>query len=166
MPEKADTTDDAKHGVTSNEFGAIGTIDVEKLGFQTSINKATLYLKKGMNIDLLNVSLYVDDLLVIGSNDEAFSEFKLSMQKEFDMSDLGLMSYFLRIEINQKKAGIFISRQKYTLDVLRKFKLEFCKGVDSPLPLNLKLSKNDGEKRCDPFIYRSIVGSLLDSNTT
>ncbi|XP_052483029.1 uncharacterized protein LOC128036174 [Gossypium raimondii] len=134
---------------------------LQKLGFQRSINEATLYFKKCMNADLLVVSLYVEDLLVMGSNDEALLEFKLSMQKEFDMSDLGLMSYFLGMEIHQRKVDIFISQEKYALNVLRKFKLEFCRGLGSPMPLKLKLSKNNGEKICDPSIYRSIVGSLL-----
>ncbi|KAL4385296.1 hypothetical protein GQ457_15G029610 [Hibiscus cannabinus] len=138
----------------------------QKLGYQRCVNEATLYLKKEKNADLLVISLYVDDLLVMGSNDKAVSEFKLSMQKEFEMSDLGLMSYFLGMEINQSKAGIFISQNKYALDVLKKFKLESCKGVDSPLPSNLKLSKNDGEKLYDPSIFRSIVGSLLYMTAT
>ncbi|KAE8722616.1 hypothetical protein F3Y22_tig00013915pilonHSYRG00008 [Hibiscus syriacus] len=94
---------------------------LQKLGFQRSINKATLYLKKDENVDFLVISLYVDDLLVMGSNDKVVSEFKLSMQEEFEMSNL----------------------------------------VDSPFPLNFKLSKNDGEKLDDPFIFKSIVGSLL-----
>ncbi|KAL4282375.1 hypothetical protein GQ457_03G013570 [Hibiscus cannabinus] len=86
---------------------------LQKLGFQRCVNEATLYLKKEKNVDLLVISLYVDDLLVMGSNDKPVSEFKLSMQKEFEMSDLGLMSYFLGMEINQSKAGIFISQNKF-----------------------------------------------------
>ncbi|KAL4385834.1 hypothetical protein GQ457_15G015760 [Hibiscus cannabinus] len=79
--------------------------------------KRALYgLKQARELDkdayLLVISLYVDDLLVMGSNDKAVSEFKLSMQKEFEMSDLGLMSCFLGMEINQSKAGIFISENK------------------------------------------------------
>ncbi|KAL4385198.1 hypothetical protein GQ457_15G013980 [Hibiscus cannabinus] len=91
--------------------------DINKLGFQKSINEDTLYLKKDKNACLLVISLYVDDLLVMGSNGKVVSEFKLCMQKEFEMSDLGLMSYFLRMKINQSKAGIFISQNKYALDV-------------------------------------------------
>ncbi|KAL4282228.1 hypothetical protein GQ457_03G017580 [Hibiscus cannabinus] len=86
---------------------------LQKLGFQRCVNEATLYLKKEKNVDLLVISLYVDDLLVMGSNDKPVSEFKLSMQKEFEMSDLGLMSYFLGMEINQSKIGIFISQNKF-----------------------------------------------------
>ncbi|KAL4281033.1 hypothetical protein GQ457_03G022420 [Hibiscus cannabinus] len=54
----------------------------------------------------------------LGSNDKTVSEFKLSMQKEFEMSDLGLMSYFLGMKINQSNAGIFISKNKYVKSTL------------------------------------------------
>ncbi|KAL4309450.1 hypothetical protein GQ457_01G023190 [Hibiscus cannabinus] len=134
---------------------------LQKLGFQRSVNEATLYLKKDNNANLLVISLCVDDLLVMGSNGKAFSKFKLSMQKEFEMFDLGLMSYFLEMKINQSMAGIFISQNKYALDVLRKFKLESCKGVDSPLPSNLKLSKNNVAKRVLKYV-KSTLGEGLN----
>ncbi|KAE8695211.1 hypothetical protein F3Y22_tig00110729pilonHSYRG00019 [Hibiscus syriacus] len=72
------------------------------------------------------------------SNVEVVSILKSSMQEEFEMSSLGLMSYFLGIDINQNEAG-----------------------VDSPLPLNLKLSKNDGEKLKDPSTSRSVAKRVL-----
>ena len=77
------------------------------------------------------------------------------------MSDLGPMNYFLRMEIYQSSAGIFISQRKYAMDILKKFKLEACKEVVTPLAQNEKLSKNDGERLDDPTTYRSLVGSLL-----
>ncbi|KAE8719550.1 hypothetical protein F3Y22_tig00109945pilonHSYRG00059 [Hibiscus syriacus] len=128
--------------------------------------EATLYIKKSENVDLLVVSLYVDDLLVMRSNVEVVSTFKLSMQEEFEMSNLDLMSYFLGMKINQNEASLFISHKKNILDVLRKFKLESCKGVDSSLPLNLKLSKNNGEKLKDTSIFGRLVGSSLYSTAT
>jgi len=59
------------------------------------------------------VSLYVDDLLVTGSNKEMVNQFMQEMETKFEMSDLGEMSYFLGMEIHQATAGIFISQRKY-----------------------------------------------------
>ncbi|GJU62275.1 retrovirus-related pol polyprotein from transposon TNT 1-94 [Tanacetum coccineum] len=56
------------------------------------------------------ISLYVDDLLVIGSNDHLVKEFKKQMESEFDMSDMGLVSYFLGMEIKQLPNGVHISQ--------------------------------------------------------
>ncbi|RVX12855.1 Retrovirus-related Pol polyprotein from transposon RE1 [Vitis vinifera] len=107
------------------------------------------------------LSLYVDDMLVTGSNVKLLADFKMEMQDVFEMSDLGIMNYFLGMEIYQCSWGIFISQRKYAMDILKKFKLESCKEVATPLAQNEKISKNDGEKLEEPSAYRSLVGSLL-----
>eukprot|EP00257_Ricinus_communis_P027923 XP_025015337.1 uncharacterized protein LOC112536724 [Ricinus communis] len=135
-------------------------------GFKRNDNEATLYLKQEDGELKIVVSLYVDDLLVTGSQEEAVSELKKQMESVFEMFDLGLMNYFLGMEIHQCSSGIFISQKKYALDVLKKFKLEACKEVVTQIAQNEKLSKNDGEKLENPTVYRSIVGSLLYLSTT
>ena len=59
--------------------------------------------------DILIVCIYVDDLIFTRSNPSMFEEFKKAIIKEFEMTDIGLMSYYLGIEVKQKKDGIFIS---------------------------------------------------------
>ena len=83
------------------------------------------------------------------------------MQDVFEMFDLGIMNYFLGMEIYQCSSGIFISQRKYVDDILKKFKLESCKEVATPLAQNEKISKNDGEKLEKPSAYRRLVGNLL-----
>lgn len=129
--------------------------------FRRSSSESTLYIKQFNSQEKLIISLYVDDLLVIGSNDEIVKEFKKQMECEFDMSDLGLVYYFLGMEIKQESSGVYISQKKYASDMLKRFNMFSCKSVASPLVLNCKLSKDDGEKLVDPTPYRSIVGSLL-----
>ena len=90
----------------------------------------------------------------------------MEMQDVFEMSDLGIMNYFLGIEIYQCSSGIFISQRKYVVDILKKFKLESCKEVATPLAQNEKISKKDGEKLEKHSTYRSLVGSLLYLTTT
>ena len=74
-------------------------------GFQKSLSEATLYVKK-INNDVLIISLYVDDLIVTGSNIQQVEEFKQKMMQVFEMTDLGLMSFFLGMEIKQSKEEI------------------------------------------------------------
>ncbi|OMO69325.1 Integrase, catalytic core [Corchorus capsularis] len=131
-----------------------------QLGFQKSKNEATLYIKQSTS-DLLIVSLYVDDLLVIGSNSELVQQFKSEMFEVFDMTDLGEMSYFLGMEISQSEQGIFINQNKYAGEVLKKFKMFNCKPVPTPLVVNEKLSKDDGCEKVDETLYRSLIGCLL-----
>lgn len=61
--------------------------------------------------DILIVHLYVDDLIFIGSNPSLFGEFKKVMAKEFNMTDIGLMAYYLGIEVKQQENDIFISQE-------------------------------------------------------
>ena len=63
---------------------------------------------KGADANLIIVSVYVDDLLVIGSTKTQIEEFKAEMLDVFEMTDLGLMSYFLGMEVKQSDDGIFI----------------------------------------------------------
>ena len=132
-----------------------------QLGFRRSENEATLYLKKEGDEVQLVISLYVDDMLVTGSNTSLLAKFKKEMEDVFEMSDLGMMNYFLGMEIQQDNLGIFLSQKKYAIDVLKRFKLESCKEVATPLAQNERISKNDGEKLEDPSVFRSLVGSLL-----
>ncbi|XP_031254679.1 uncharacterized protein LOC116112705 [Pistacia vera] len=83
------------------------------------------------------------------------------MEMEFDMTDLGEMSYFLGMEIYQSLKGIFVCQKKYANEVLMKFNMDNCKSVDIPLIPNQKLSKEDGAKRVDEGVYRSLIGCLL-----
>ncbi|KAL0414443.1 UNVERIFIED_CONTAM: Retrovirus-related Pol polyprotein from transposon RE1 [Sesamum radiatum] len=115
-------------------------------GFRRSLSEPTLYVKRQGN-DTLIVSLYVDDLIYTGNNEKMIHDFKEDMMKTFKMSDLGLMHFFLGIEINQEKEGIFICQKKYTETLLKKFKMESCKTVTTPLVTGEKYKKEDGSEK-------------------
>eukprot|EP00253_Pinus_taeda_P025724 PITA_25724 len=83
------------------------------------------------------------------------------MKEEFEMTDMGLLRYFLGIEVDQNKNGIFISQAKYVNEVLGRFNMQECKAAITPIVMGLKLSKEDNNKDFDPSLYKSIVGSLM-----
>ncbi|KAG8492427.1 hypothetical protein CXB51_009682 [Gossypium anomalum] len=78
------------------------------LGFNRSASEPTLYVKKNEAEIQLIVSLYVDDLLVTGGDQHMLAEFKAKMKDMFEMSDLGLMTYFLGMEVQQAYSEIFL----------------------------------------------------------
>jgi Reverse transcriptase (RNA-dependent DNA polymerase) len=110
--------------------------------------------------NLLFVALYVDDLIFMGNNEEMIKDFKEVMTQEFEMTDLGLMKYFLGLEVRQEKSGIFVSQEAYAKDILKKNKMKECNPVATPMKLGTKLSKFDGGDHVDASKYRSLVGSL------
>ncbi|KAL3634756.1 hypothetical protein CASFOL_021810 [Castilleja foliolosa] len=83
------------------------------------------------------------------------------MMSTYEMNDLGLLHYFLGIEVSQTKNEFFLSQKKYAQNLLKKFNLLGCKEVATPLMLNEKMKKDDGGKKVDAKIYRSLIGSLL-----
>ena len=78
-------------------------------GFVRCQNEYALYVKTFNNGDVLFICLYVDDLIFTGNNPNLFEDFKESMSREFDMTDMGLMSYYLGMEVKQTENGIFVS---------------------------------------------------------
>ncbi|XP_070675755.1 secreted RxLR effector protein 161-like [Malus domestica] len=82
------------------------------------------------------------------------------MTKEFEMTDIGLMAYYLGIEVKQNKEGIFISQESYTKEILKKFKMEDCKPISTPMECRVKLTKHDEGESVDPTFFKSLVGSL------
>ena len=88
------------------------------------------------------------------------------MQSDFEMTDLGIMKYFLGIEVDQSIKGIFVYQQKYATYIIKIFCMEDCNPVETPIPLGTKLSKQDEGPTVDSTLYKILVGILLYLTTT
>lgn len=77
-------------------------------GFVHFLNEYALYSKVDANGDMMFVCIYVDDLIFTGNNPVVFDEFKRNMFAEFEMTDLGLMSFFLGLEVKQTDWALFL----------------------------------------------------------
>jgi hypothetical protein len=79
------------------------------------------------------------------------------------MKDLGLMHYFMGLEVWQKPGEIFLSQRKCVVDVLRRFGMMNCKSMSTPMISNLKklLDQVTGTDLEDPTLYQQIIGSLM-----
>ena len=104
--------------------------------------------------------LYVDDLIFTGCNSSMFDDFKKEMMKEFEMTDIGCMPYYLNIEVKQKDKGIFITQEGYAKGVIKKFKMNDSNPINTPMECGIKLSKHEEGERMDPTLFKSLVGSL------
>ncbi|XP_017614108.1 uncharacterized mitochondrial protein AtMg00810-like [Gossypium arboreum] len=77
------------------------------------------------------------------------------------MTDLGLITYFLSMEVNRNEHDIFISQQAFGLKVLSKICMTNCKPVSTLVAQGEKLASNSDHERVDEKGYRSLVGCLL-----
>ncbi|RDX64463.1 putative mitochondrial protein, partial [Mucuna pruriens] len=82
------------------------------------------------------------------------------MSCEFEMTDIGLMSYYLGLEVKQMNNGNFVSQESYAKKVLEKFRMFDCNPVNTPMEGSLKLSRFDSGEKEDPTLFKSLVGSL------
>ena len=118
-------------------------------------------MKSKDNSQILIVALYVDDLIFTGNDEKMVEKFRNEMMKKYEMSDMGLLHYFLGIEVYQEEDGVFICQKRYVEHILKKFGMAGCNPVSTPLVVNEKLRKEDGGKMVDETHFRSLVGNLL-----
>jgi len=130
------------------------------LGFEKCLSEFTLYVKK-TDVGIVIVSLYVDDLLMTGSSKELIEEFKGGMKEAFEMTDLGKMSFFLGMQVQQDRGEVFVNQEKYAKEILRKFKMEEYKPISTPMNQKEKFSNEDGAEKVDEKLYRSLIGCLM-----
>ena len=129
-----------------------GRIDIflSILGFTKSKADFNLYFKveDGRPVILL---LYVDDLFLAGG-EELIKYEKRRLVVEFEMKDLGMMHYFLGIEVGQSAYGIFLGQGKYAVEILKRFRMMDCKAMDTPMASKLKLLR-DASSKFDSMMY-------------
>jgi hypothetical protein len=106
--------------------------------------------------------MYVDDLFLTG--DEGLTTWcKRELISKLEMKDLGLMYYFLGLEVWQRQGEIFLAQGKYTVDVLKMFGMMDCKSMSTPMITNMwKLHDSDTcSDLMDPTMYRQLIRSLM-----
>ena len=129
--------------------------------FVKCFHEHTLFVKNNSKGRMLIVSLYVDDLIYTGDDIEMFESFKHSMQRNFAITDLGKMRYFLGVEVKQCDEGIFISQGKYSTEILERFGMENCNMVCNPIVTGSKLVKDENGGEVDASKYKQMVGCLM-----
>ncbi|KAH9677213.1 retrovirus-related pol polyprotein from transposon RE2 [Citrus sinensis] len=113
---------------------------------------------------MILILIYVDDILITRPDNGELEKFISEFSKTFALKDLGILSYFLGIEVSYAKDCIYLSQKKYILDLLSKADMQNCKGCDTPIVTGTKLQKEVkgclGQYIEDATSYRSLVGGL------
>jgi transposase InsO family protein len=129
------------------------------LGFVRSPSEHAVY-RRGDSSSYLLVGVYVDDLIITGTDTQAVLDFKEQMKQLFRMSDLGLLSYYLGIEVVQAHGQITLCQKNYVEKILEIAGMSNCNSSRIPMECRLKLRKKDDAERADKTLYRSVIGSL------
>nr|GEY74922.1 ribonuclease H-like domain-containing protein [Tanacetum cinerariifolium] len=104
--------------------------------------------------------IYVDDIVLTTSSSDLLQCIISSLHKEFDMTDLGALNYFLGISVTRDSTSMFLSQKKYALELLYKAHMANCNPTQTLVNTESKLG-SDGDPISDPTLYRSLVGDNL-----
>nr|GEV82168.1 retrovirus-related Pol polyprotein from transposon TNT 1-94 [Tanacetum cinerariifolium] len=132
-----------------------GFIDADHPSHVYKLKKALYGLKQAprawcFHDDILVVQVYVDDII-----------FGSTHPSHYKMSVIGEMTFFLGLQVNQSPCGIFINQSKYVLEILKKYGMESCDPVGTPMEIKDKLDLDQNGTPVDARKYRSMIGALM-----
>jgi hypothetical protein len=132
---------------------------LKQLSFESSLSEHALYTRgKGRTRIILGV--YVDDLIITGADTEEIAKFKREMMDKFRMSDLGLLHFYLSIEVHQDGSRIVLTQEGYASKLVERAGMAKCNSALVSMEPRLKLSKDSKAPATNATFYRSVVGCL------
>ncbi|GJY60052.1 putative ribonuclease H-like domain-containing protein [Tanacetum coccineum] len=162
FPDKVYKVEKALYGLPQAPrawYETLSTYIIEN-GFRRGTIDKTLFIKKDKG-DILLVQVYVDDIIFGSTKKSICDEFEGLMHKRFQMSSMGELTFFLGLQVQQKKDGIFISQDKYVVEILKKFNFTTVKTASTPMEPNKALVKDEEADSIDVHLYKSMIGSLM-----
>ncbi|XP_028119840.1 uncharacterized protein LOC114317335 [Camellia sinensis] len=121
---------------------------------------SSLFVKK-TSTSITILLIYVDDILLTGSDAMYIQTLVQAMHSAFSMKELGCINYFLGISVVSTSTGYVLSQHKYASDILVKAGMSSCKPYSSPMATkHSSSSSTDDLPFSQPSLYRSLVGAL------
>lgn len=134
---------------------------VRSIGFEVSKFDPCLYIKS-VDGDCILLLVYVDDVLVTGSSMDLITSVKNQLKERFEMTDSGPCKFVLGIEIVKSSDGsVTLCQRRYVDDILKRFGMNDCKPVASPVDISVKLVGNSENGTAINAPYREAVGALM-----
>jgi Reverse transcriptase (RNA-dependent DNA polymerase) len=134
-------------------------------GFSASIYDPSMFLAHHQG-HILILLVYVDDIIVTGSDPVQVDQCIQHLNSRFVIRDLGQLHFFLGIEATHNKEGICLTQTKYLTDLLKRVNMMNCKSVLSPMASGTILSTTGVDPCKDPSLYRSVIGALQYATLT
>ncbi|GAU51268.1 hypothetical protein TSUD_412550 [Trifolium subterraneum] len=127
-------------------------------GFQNAKNDTSLFFLKGADHTTF-LLIYVDDIIVTGSNIKFLEAFTNQLNTAYSLKDLGPLHYFLGVEVHRDDSGMYLRQTKYIRDVLKKFNMENTSACPTPMVTGRQFIA-EGELMSNPTLYRQAIGAL------
>ncbi|GJX15810.1 putative ribonuclease H-like domain-containing protein [Tanacetum coccineum] len=162
IPDRVYKVENALYGLHQAPRAWYETLSTYLLdnGFQREKIDKTLFIKKDKG-DIMLVQVYVNDIIFGSTKKSLCTKFEKMMHKKFQMGSIGELTFFLGLQVKQKKDGIFISQDKYMTEILKKFVFFDVKTASTPMETQKPLIKDEDGEEVDVYLYRSMIGSLM-----
>nr|GEW88632.1 ribonuclease H-like domain, reverse transcriptase, RNA-dependent DNA polymerase [Tanacetum cinerariifolium] len=132
---------------------------LKSLDFKKCALEQAIYTKTSKDSTLL-IGVYVDDLIITGTPKKEIDKFKAQMEEKFAMSDLGLLAYYLGIEVTQTIGDISIKQSAYASKILKEARMIDYNETLIPMDPGIRLTKNTEGTMVNSTEYRSLIGCL------
>ncbi|GKB52792.1 putative ribonuclease H-like domain-containing protein [Tanacetum coccineum] len=167
FPEKVYKVEKALYGLHQAPRAWYETLSTYLLdnGFHRGQINKTFFIKR-LKGDILLVQVYVDDIIFGLTKKSLCDEFEQIMHNRFQMSSIGELTFFLGLQVKQKKDGIFISQDKCVGEILKKFDFSSIRTASTPMETNKALTKDEDGEDVDVHLYSDYAGASLDRKST
>nr|XP_016511091.1 PREDICTED: uncharacterized mitochondrial protein AtMg00810-like [Nicotiana tabacum] len=129
------------------------------MGFSKAESDNSLFIRNS-NAGFMFILVYVDDIIVTGSNSITVNEVIAPLASRFSIKYLGNLSYFLGVEVVQNADDIILSQATYINEILNDELMVDCKSANTPISASELLKLNDGALLTDATRYRRVLGRL------
>nr|GEZ09260.1 ribonuclease H-like domain, reverse transcriptase, RNA-dependent DNA polymerase [Tanacetum cinerariifolium] len=131
----------------------------ESLDFKKCALEQAIYTKTSKDSTLL-IGVYVDDLIITSTPKKEIDKFKAQMEEKFEMSDLGLLAYYIGIEVTQTDGDILIKQFAYANKILEETEMLDCNETLIPMDPGTRLTKVTEGIMINSIEYRSLIRCL------
>nr|GEZ98555.1 ribonuclease H-like domain-containing protein [Tanacetum cinerariifolium] len=128
---------------------------ITTVGFTPSRCDSYLFIYK-QGDDTMFLLLYVDAIVLTASSNCLLQRIIASLHREFSMTDLGALNYFLGILVTRDSSGMFLSQRMYAMEILERAHMVGCNPSWTPVDTESKLG-DGGTPVLDPTLYRSLA---------
>ena len=108
----------------------------------------------------------MDDIIITGTDSGLITKLQQLLHTTFHMTSLVQLTYFLGLEVHHQGNNIFLNQHKYIQDLITLVGLADSPSVDTPMEINVKYRKDEGDSFYDPTLYRRLDGSLIHLTST
>lgn len=128
-------------------------------GFVNIVFDSSLFVLGTSHVTIF-VLIYVDDILLTGSDCAYIQSLIEDLNSQFSLKDLGELNFFLGIEVHKSEHGLYLCQAKYAIELLVKTHMVDAEACQTPMTTSVKLCVGDSEPFSNPTLYRNTIETL------